>query len=86
MCFCQSVGSSKIVSPKIALDDSYMRWINAGDTGNYPSPSGVNGWLWLSTITVDALFVAKDTAIPVEWQICCKVSAQRRGPSGPLAL
>ena len=48
---------------KSAVNDMYARWVNASETGSYLLPNDVNGWLWLSSISIDAFFIAKDSEV-----------------------
>ena len=42
---------------KAAVDDLYSRWTNASETGSYLLSDSVNGWLWLSSISIDSFLV-----------------------------
>jgi len=48
------------------LDDMYQRWLNAADPGKYWLRSGTNGWLWVSSVSVDAFFGARDNVVIVD--------------------
>lgn len=40
------------------VDELFARWTNASETGDFLLSDGVNGWLWLSSIAVDAFLVS----------------------------
>jgi len=40
------------------VDDLYGRWTNASETGEFLLSNDVNGWLWLSSISVNAFLVS----------------------------
>lgn len=39
------------------VDDVYARWTNATDSGTFQLPREANGWIWLSSISVNAFLV-----------------------------
>lgn len=40
------------------LDDLFARWTNAADSQKFLLPYEANGWLWLSSIAVNAFLVS----------------------------
>jgi len=48
------------------LDDMYQRWLNAADPGKYWLRSETNGWLWVSSVSIDAFFGGRDSSVTVD--------------------
>ncbi|TBN57581.1 hypothetical protein EYE40_09375 [Glaciihabitans arcticus] len=48
-----------------ALDNYYARSTNANDSGKYWLPNGANGWLWISSLTIEGFFITPDSELPV---------------------
>ena len=42
---------------RTAVDDLYARWTNASDASSYALSVESNGWLWLSSISIDSFLV-----------------------------
>jgi hypothetical protein len=51
---------------RIDVDDLYLRWTNASETASFMFSDDVNGWLWLSSISVNSFLVGPYSDLPAE--------------------